>query len=81
MATAAIPPPFFITADDKRGLIVVTVALVLAFVWTCSLIRVWLRYKARDWKPDDWLLASATVSLQWHSCARSFVALLTVRNS
>ncbi|KAF1917449.1 hypothetical protein BDU57DRAFT_446965 [Ampelomyces quisqualis] len=61
MATAASPPPFFITADDKRGLIVVTVALVLTFVWSCSLIGIWMRYKARDWKPDDWLLASATL--------------------
>jgi hypothetical protein len=64
MAREAIPPPFFITADDKRGLIVVTVALVLAFVWTCSLIRLWLRWQARDWKTDDWLLAFATVSLK-----------------
>lgn len=60
MATA-IPPPYFITADDKRGLIVLTVALVLAFTGTCSAIRIWLRYKAKDWRPDDWLLASATV--------------------
>lgn len=64
MATA-IPPPYFITADDKRGLIVVTVALVLAFVGTCSVIRVWLRYQAKDWKSDDWLLASATVWLRF----------------
>lgn len=63
MATVAIPPPYFITADDKRGLIVVTVAIVLAFVWICSLIRIWLRFKSRDWKADDWLLAGATVSM------------------
>ncbi|KAL5115359.1 hypothetical protein ACEQ8H_006735 [Pleosporales sp. CAS-2024a] len=61
MAATAIPPPYFITADDKRGLIVVTVALVLAFVWLCSLIRVWLRWKARHWTVDDWLLAAATL--------------------
>ncbi|KAH8704573.1 hypothetical protein GQ44DRAFT_743608 [Phaeosphaeriaceae sp. PMI808] len=46
-------PPYFITVDDKRDLIVVTVALVLAFVWACCLIR-------GDWKADDRLLASAT---------------------
>jgi len=63
MATEAIPPPYFITADDKRGLIVVTVAVVLAFVWTCSMIRVWLRWKSRDWKADDGLLAAATASI------------------
>ncbi|KAH3908016.1 hypothetical protein HBI56_150370 [Parastagonospora nodorum] len=61
MATAVIPPPFTITANDKRGLIVVTVALVLAFVWLCSLIRIWLRIQGRDWKVDDWLLATATL--------------------
>jgi hypothetical protein len=69
MATAAIPPPYFITADDKRGLIVVTVALVLAFVWTCSSIRIWLRWQKRDWKADDWLLAFATVSGRRPVCA------------
>jgi hypothetical protein len=57
----AIPPPYFITADDKRGLIVVTVAVVLAFVWICSLIRIWLRWQSKSWKSDDWLLAAATV--------------------
>jgi hypothetical protein len=72
MATAVIPPPYFITADDKRGLIVVTVALVLAFVWTCSLIRIWLRWQKRDWKADDWLLAFATVSGRRPVCAHVF---------
>ncbi|KAF2821407.1 hypothetical protein CC86DRAFT_373744 [Ophiobolus disseminans] len=61
MANEAIPPPYFITANDKRGLIVVTVVVVLAFTWICSLIRIWLRWKSRDWKADDWLLAAATV--------------------
>jgi hypothetical protein len=61
MATA-IPPPYFITADDKRGLIVVITAIVLAFVWTCSFIRTWMRWQARDCKVDDWLLVLATVS-------------------
>jgi hypothetical protein len=63
MATTAFPPPYFITADDKRGLIVVTAALVLAFVWTCSLIRTWLRWQTRDCKIDDWFLVLATVSV------------------
>lgn len=62
MANKVIPPPYAITADDKRGLIVVTVAIILAFVWVCSLIRIWLRYQSRDWKTDDSLLAGATVS-------------------
>jgi hypothetical protein len=70
MAAGVIPPPFFITADDKRGLIVVTVALVLAFVWTCSLIRIWLRYQARDWRADDWWLSIATVRNEHYACAQ-----------
>ncbi|KAH7076159.1 hypothetical protein FB567DRAFT_535587 [Paraphoma chrysanthemicola] len=61
MSNDPIPPPYFITADDKRGLIVVTVAIVLAFVWVCSLIRIWLRFQSRDWKADDWSLSAATV--------------------
>jgi hypothetical protein len=47
-----IPPPYVITADDKRGLIVVTGAAVLSFVWCCFLIRVWLRLQTREWKSD-----------------------------
>lgn len=69
MANEVVPPPYVITADDKRGLIVVTVALVLAFVYVCFLIRVWLRIQTRDWKPDDWLLAIATVRTRL--CARN----------
>lgn len=61
MATEVIAPKYVITADDKRGLIVVTVAVVLSFVWTCFLIRLWLRLQSRDWKSDDWSLAAATV--------------------
>lgn len=61
MATEAIPPKYVITADDKRGLLVVTVALVFSFVWVCFLIRLWLRLQKREWKPDDWVLAVATV--------------------
>ena len=42
---AVIPPPYVITAADKRGLVVVITATILSFVWTCLLIRVWLRWK------------------------------------
>lgn len=59
MATAN-PPPYSITADDKRGLLVVTGAVVLAYVWTCFLIRLWLRQQTREWRADDWALAIAT---------------------
>ncbi|RAQ99963.1 hypothetical protein DDE82_007758 [Stemphylium lycopersici] len=53
MAAEVIPPPYVITAHDKRGLIVVTGAAVLAFVWSCFLIRVWLRWQSREWRSDD----------------------------
>ncbi|KAH9866608.1 hypothetical protein J1614_008300 [Plenodomus biglobosus] len=56
----ADPPPYFITADDKRGLLVVTGAIVLAYVWTCFLIRLWLRQQTREWRADDWALTIAT---------------------
>jgi hypothetical protein len=52
MAGEVIPPPYVITANDKRGLIVVTGASVLAFVWCCSLIRVWLRWRLKEWRSD-----------------------------
>lgn len=52
MAGEVIPPPYVISADDKRGLIVVTGAAVLAFVWSCFLIRVWLRLQSREWRSD-----------------------------
>lgn len=52
MAGQVIPPPYVITAHDKRGLIVVTGASVLAFVWCCSLIRVWLRWQLKEWRSD-----------------------------
>ncbi|KAI0607350.1 hypothetical protein TUN205_08409 [Pyrenophora tritici-repentis] len=61
MAAEAIPPPYVITAHDKRGLIVVTGAVVLAFVWSCFSIRIWLRLKSREWRSDDWWLAAATI--------------------
>ncbi|KAF2015389.1 hypothetical protein BU24DRAFT_408611 [Aaosphaeria arxii CBS 175.79] len=56
-----IPPPYKISGDDKRGLVVVTTATVLSFVWTCLVIRVWLRWKLREWRSDDYFLAAATV--------------------
>jgi hypothetical protein len=52
MAGEVIPPPYVVTADDKRGLIVVSGAAVLAFVWSCFLIRVWLRVQSREWRSD-----------------------------
>lgn len=58
----AIPPPYVITDDDKRGLLVVITATTLSFVWTCLLIRIWLRYKTRECRSDDYFLAAATVS-------------------
>ncbi|KAF2846383.1 hypothetical protein T440DRAFT_471833 [Plenodomus tracheiphilus IPT5] len=57
---ATNPPPFFITPDDKRGLLIVTGAIVLAYVWTCFIIRLWLRWQTREWRADDWALAVAT---------------------
>lgn len=62
MTPAVSAPPYFITADDKRGLLVVTGAVVLAYVWTCFLIRICVRWQTREWRADDWALAVATVS-------------------
>ncbi|KAF1831446.1 hypothetical protein BDW02DRAFT_54500 [Decorospora gaudefroyi] len=56
-----VAPPYVITANDKRGLIVVTGIAVLAFVWSCLLIRIWLRLQSREWRSDDWWLAAATL--------------------
>ena len=61
MAGEVIPPPYVITADDKRGLIVVSGAAVLAFVWSCFLIRVWLRMQSREWRSDGECLVYRTV--------------------
>ncbi|PSN74811.1 hypothetical protein BS50DRAFT_567591 [Corynespora cassiicola Philippines] len=61
MASEVRPPPYFITDTDKRGLIVVINATTLSFVWTCLLIRIWLRLKTREWRSDDYFLAAATV--------------------
>jgi hypothetical protein len=57
-----IPPPYFITPTDRRGLVVVMTALVLAFVWTSLVIRLYLRVKLKEWKIDDSFLVAATVS-------------------
>lgn len=62
MAQKAIPPPYRITPEDKRGLLVVTGACVLAFVWCCFMIRLWIRLQTRQWRSDDWLLTIASVS-------------------
>ncbi|KAF2497949.1 hypothetical protein BU16DRAFT_439113, partial [Lophium mytilinum] len=56
-----IPPPYFITPTDKRGLVVVITALTLAFVWTCLIVRLYLRVKVKEWKADDYFLVAATV--------------------
>jgi len=61
VAVAVIPPPYVITEKDKRGLIVVINATALSFVWTCLLIRTWLRWKLGEWKLDDYFLVAATV--------------------
>ncbi|OCL03637.1 hypothetical protein AOQ84DRAFT_325604 [Glonium stellatum] len=61
MSTQILPPPYQITPDDKRGLVVVVTAVTLAFVWTCLLIRLYLRLKVREWKLDDYLLGAATI--------------------
>lgn len=61
-----VPPPYAITDDDKRGLLVVTGAVVLAYVWVCFLIRIWLRLQTREWRADDWALATATVGFACH---------------
>jgi hypothetical protein len=61
MSIEVIPPPFVITDEDKRGLIVVTTATALSFIWTCLLVRTWQRLHTREWKWDDYLLLAATV--------------------
>ncbi|KAF2650112.1 hypothetical protein K491DRAFT_155473 [Lophiostoma macrostomum CBS 122681] len=53
--------PYVISENDKRGLVVVITATTLSFVWTCWSIRIWLRYNTREWRPDDYFLAAATV--------------------
>ncbi|KAF1965591.1 hypothetical protein BU23DRAFT_545768 [Bimuria novae-zelandiae CBS 107.79] len=58
----ATPPPYFITEVDKQGLIAVSTAITLAFVWTCFGIRIWLRCRSvESWKLDDNFLAGATI--------------------
>ena len=63
MAAGVVPAPFVITDNDKRGLIVVSVSISLAFVWVCLLVRTWLRCQTREWRSDDFFLAAATVCL------------------
>jgi hypothetical protein len=65
MAGDVTPAPFKITDDDKRGLIVVTAATTLAFVWVCFFVRIWLRLQVREWRSDDYFLAAATVRLRF----------------
>jgi hypothetical protein len=67
MVAGVIPAPFVITDNDKRGLIVVSVSISLAFVWVCLLVRTWLRCQTREWRSDDFLLAAATVCLSLHT--------------
>ena len=60
MAAEVIPPPYVITAHDKRGLLVITGAVVLAFVWSCFSIRIWLRLQSREWRSDGEYLSRYT---------------------
>jgi hypothetical protein len=80
MAGDVIPPPYVITADDKRGLIVVTGAAVLAFVWSCFLIRVWLRLQSREWRSDG---KSSRVALysKLRCCAEVMYRLVARRSN
>lgn len=74
---AVVPPPYRITTDDKRGLIVVITATTLTFVWTCFLIRIYLRIKTREWRSDDYFLGAATVSLcPWDRALRELITSL-----
>ncbi|KAF2126151.1 hypothetical protein P153DRAFT_369507 [Dothidotthia symphoricarpi CBS 119687] len=60
MAVEVNPPPYRITADDKGGLLVVTAAVTMCYVWICFFIRIWLRLQTKEWKSDDWWLTTAT---------------------
>ncbi|ORY15109.1 hypothetical protein BCR34DRAFT_598594 [Clohesyomyces aquaticus] len=61
MSNEVIQPPYVIAPDDKRGLIVVMSGMSFSFVWTCFLIRIYLRLKTREWRSDDYFLTAATV--------------------
>jgi len=61
MSIEVILPPFVITDNDKRGLVVVITVTLLSFVWTCLLVRIWMRLNSREWKSDDFFLAAVTV--------------------
>lgn len=73
MAPEVIPPPYVIAEDDQRGLIVVITATTLSFVWTCLLIRIYLRVRTREWRSDDYFLAAATVGSAWVPLRRSLL--------
>lgn len=49
--------------NDKRGLIVVTTAIVLAFVIACVFVRCWQRLEAKEWHLEDLAFASSAVQL------------------
>ncbi len=56
------PRPFTVTADDRRGLIVVITTLLLIWIVLCYAVRIYLRVVPRlpvGW--DDLALTIATV--------------------
>ena len=68
MSATIIRPKYFLTPDDRRGILVVNGATAFSFVWTAFLTRLFQRVRLREWKPDDWLLAAAMVPwLQTHT--------------
>lgn len=56
-----VPPPYHITENDKRGLVVVVTTLTLSFVIVCLTVRVYVRTRVNEWKRDDSLLAATSV--------------------
>ncbi|KAF2751451.1 hypothetical protein M011DRAFT_473927 [Sporormia fimetaria CBS 119925] len=71
MASIVTPPPYVITPSDKRGVVVVVTAASLSFVWACFLIRLYLRWRPRQWVIEDYFVAAATV-LDTGICALIF---------
>lgn len=66
LANGVVPPPYHITDDDKRGLVMVITTITVSFVIACLLVRIYVRTKVNnDWKRDDSLLAVATVGFQY----------------
>lgn len=62
LVNGVVPPPYHITDDDKRGLVMVITTITVSFVIACLLVRIYVRTKVNnDWKRDDSLLAVATV--------------------